>query len=88
MHSIEAARLVIEMAQVVMREADAPDMLVRGLYGRKAGIEPAFQFLARGSVYRLPPVLFAIHAPPGRDRLGGAPRIRKRGRYKPFFEPP
>ena len=43
----------------------------------KAGIGPAFRFLARGSLYRVPPVLFAIHAPPGRDRLGGAPLIRK-----------
>jgi len=44
-------------------------MLAAVLYNRKAGIEPALQFLARGSVYRRPPVLFAIHAPPGRDRL-------------------
>ena len=50
-----------------------PGMLAAVLYNRKAGIEPALQFLARGSVYRRPPVLFAIHAPPGRDRLGDAP---------------
>jgi hypothetical protein len=29
--------------------------------------------LAMGPVYRLPPVLFAIHAPPGRDRLVVSP---------------
>ena len=58
------------------------------LYSQKAGIGPAFQFLARGSLYRLPPVLFAIHAPPGRDRVGGCSLSPKHGRYKPFFEPP
>ena len=33
-----------------------------------AGVSPAF-FVCVGSVYRLPPVLFAMYAPPGRDRV-------------------
>ena len=62
-----------------------PGMLAAVLYNRKAGIEPALQFLARGSVYRLPPVLFAIHAPPGRDRLGGCSQNPEAWSLQAFF---
>jgi hypothetical protein len=49
------------------------------VYAERAGAGPALPFPSMESVYRLPPVLFAMYAPPGRDRLV-VPRCRKRGR--------
>ena len=38
-------------------------------YAERAGSKPALPCSCRRKSYRLPPVLFAIDAPPGRDRL-------------------
>jgi len=42
-------------------------------YKKMAGTQAGHFPLAMETVYRLPPVLFAIHAPPGRDRFVVSP---------------
>src|SRR5690349_8870362 len=48
-----------------------------GEYKRKAGGWPPASPSLVGGVYRLPPVVFAIQAPPGRDRFLGALEIQR-----------